>query len=403
MKFYNTQLANGLTIIGEQRSSAVSSALGFFVKTGSRDEHDQVAGVSHFLEHMMFKGTPTRTAIEINYELAALGAQANAYTSEENTVYYAAILPENFRAALNLFSDMLRPSLVQEEFDTEKKVILEEIALYQDKPSHIIFEAAMKEFFGKHPAGNSVLGSIESITNLTSGQMRDYFNVRYAPSNITLAASGNFDWDDLLADAEKYCGSWKDYKTSRDTSAAKPTASTKVLYKDALQRAQLCLMTLSPSAQDKRKHVADVLAVILGDSSSSKVYWELVDKGLVDSASIDTSEMDGTGIALGYASCSPENIEEVTDRMRKIMSSPLQFTDQEFEQALTKYATRVVLQGESSMRRLMSIGLDWTYSKQYHSTADELAEIKKVTPKSIEQLVEEFSFNPICQIQLMPS
>ncbi len=403
MKFQHLVLKNGLTIIGEQRLSAVSSALGFFVRTGSRDESPEVAGVSHFLEHMMFKGTKKRTAIEINYELASLGAQANAYTSEENTVYYAAILPENFLAALDLFSDMLRPALVQEEFDMEKKVILEEIALYQDRPSHVVFEAAMKEFFGKHPAGNSVLGTTESISNLSSEQMRNYFNKRYSPSNLVLAASGNFSWEEFVANAESYCGDWQDIKTTRELKPNLPQASQKTIYKESIQRAQLCLVGSSPSAQEEEKYAADILSVILGDSTSSKVYWELVDKGLVDSASIDTNEMDGTGIAVGFASCSPENLEEVSSRMKKIMNSPLAFSEQELEQAVTKYATRVVLQGESSMRRLMSIGSDWTYCKKYLSTADELAKIKNIKRKSLEDLIAKYSFAPLCEVRLLPA
>ena len=143
LKFKSTVLKNGLRVVGEQRSSAVSSALGFFVKTGARDEEADVSGVSHFLEHMMFKGTEKRSALDITYQLGAMGAQANAYTSEENTVYYAAVLPEYFSDALELLSDMLRPALTEEEFKVEKKVILEEIALYQDRPTHVLFEASV--------------------------------------------------------------------------------------------------------------------------------------------------------------------------------------------------------------------------------------------------------------------
>src|SRR5690606_18446146 len=113
------------------------------------------------------------------------------------------------------FSDMLRPSLEQVEFDTEKKVILEEIALYQDRPTHVLFETAMSKYFGKHPAGNSVLGTNDSISELTSEQMRDYFNRRYVPNNIVLAVSGNFNWEEFVAKANEYCGSWKDVKADQ--------------------------------------------------------------------------------------------------------------------------------------------------------------------------------------------
>lgn len=164
--FKKTQLSNGLTLLGESNPSNVSAAIGFFVKTGARDETPAESGLSHFLEHMMFKGTPTRSALQINLDLGNLGAQANAFTSEENTVYYAAVIPERFAEMQDLLTDMLRPSLDRGEFDMEKKVILEEIALYQDRPHFYLFENAFKDYFGDHPAGNSVLGSHASVLSL---------------------------------------------------------------------------------------------------------------------------------------------------------------------------------------------------------------------------------------------
>ncbi|MBP9838052.1 MAG: insulinase family protein [Proteobacteria bacterium] len=403
MKFSQTKLANGLTIIGEQRLSAVSSALAFFVKTGARDETAGISGVSHFLEHMMFKGTETRTALDINFQLSAIGAQANAYTSEENTVYYAAVLPEYFAQAMELFSDMLRPKLAQDDFDVEKKVILEEIALYHDKPNHVIFEAALKEHFKNHSAGNSVLGTIQSITDLTSQQMKDYFNLRYSPNNIVLAASGNFDWDEFVAMAEKYCGSWKTTPTERKIVADVPTFSKLSLKKENMQRAHLCYLAKGPSTTDEERYSADILSIMLGDGSNSKIFWELIDKGLADSAAIDTEQMDGTGVVIGYASCPPENVEKVGDILRRIMTDSLNFTKADMDLAVTKLATRVVLQAESSMRRLMSIGLDWTYSNEYLPPEKELELIKAVTPESIKKLIEKYPFTPVTEVHLLPA
>ena len=128
------KLANDLVLLGEIKKTTKSAAIGFFVGTGSRDELVSEVGVSHFLEHMMFKGSAKRSAIDLTYALGAIGAQANAFTSEENTVFYGAVLPEYFSAMQEILSHMLRPALLTEEFDTEKKVILEEIALYEDRP-----------------------------------------------------------------------------------------------------------------------------------------------------------------------------------------------------------------------------------------------------------------------------
>jgi len=206
VEFRHTQLDNGLTIIAEKMDSARSTAVGFFTRTGSRDETAEVSGVSHYLEHMMFKGTDNRTALEVNLEFDQMGAKYNAFTSEENTVYYAVVLPEYQERVLALWSDLLRPALRDEDFDMEKGVILEEIAMYKDMPNFDVLDRCRRLYFGEHHCGNSVLGTIQSITKLTSGQMRDYFNARYAPDNMVLASAGNVDWDSLVAQAKELCG-----------------------------------------------------------------------------------------------------------------------------------------------------------------------------------------------------
>mgnify|MGYP000890769844 FL=1 len=150
MEFKQTQLENGLTILGEIKDSARSMAMGFFVRSGSRDETAEVAGVSHFLEHMMFKGTQRRTTLEVNLEFDQMGAKYNAFTSEENTVYYAAVLPEYQGRVLALWADLMRPALREEDFNTEKGVICEEIAMYKDMPHFEVMDRCRKLHFGEH-------------------------------------------------------------------------------------------------------------------------------------------------------------------------------------------------------------------------------------------------------------
>src|SRR4051794_40006165 len=148
MPFHTHKLPNGLQLIGETSPSARSVALGVFVRPGSGDERADVSGVSHFLEHMMFKGTPRRTALDVNLDFDRIGASYNAYTSEENTVYYAAVLPEYLPRAVDILADILRPSLRQEDFDTEKQVILEEIKMYEDQPGSVAGENARRIYYG---------------------------------------------------------------------------------------------------------------------------------------------------------------------------------------------------------------------------------------------------------------
>src|SRR5881392_557958 len=173
--FHSQPLENGLHIIGETSPSARSVALGFFVRTGSRDETPEVSGVTHFLEHMIFKGSERRSYLDVNRDFDRIGAAYNAYTSEENTVFYAAILPEYLPQAVDLLADILRPSLRGQDFDMEKKVIIEEIGMYEDQPMWSAYDNAKRVYFADHKLGNSILGTPESITALTRDQMHEYF------------------------------------------------------------------------------------------------------------------------------------------------------------------------------------------------------------------------------------
>ena len=208
MSFHRHELPNGLEIIAEVNPRAYSTALGFFVRAGSRDESDEVSGVSHFLEHMAFKGNDRFTPDDVNRVFDELGAQYNAATSEEMTLYYAAILPEYLPKTFELLANLLTPALRTEDFETEKQVILEEIGMYDDMPAFAILEKAMESHFAGHPLRQSVLGSVGTVSALTVDQMRSYFRDRYRAGNILLAAAGNIDWPQLVALSEQYCSGW---------------------------------------------------------------------------------------------------------------------------------------------------------------------------------------------------
>src|SRR3954451_1364922 len=184
MPFHRHTLPNGLQIIGETSPSARSAALGFLVRTGSRDETPEVSGVTHFLEHMVFKGTPRRTAEDVNRDFDEIGAHYNAFTSEESTVYYASVLPEYQEPSIDLLADILRPSLRGEDFDMEKKVILEEIQMYADQPPFGMDDHIKELHYGRHPMARSVLGTTDTVGALKVDQMREYFDSRYSPGNI---------------------------------------------------------------------------------------------------------------------------------------------------------------------------------------------------------------------------
>src|SRR6516165_11920854 len=205
MEFRHTTLDNGLQVIAELNERAHSVAAGFFVKTGSRDESSELAGVSHFLEHMTFKGTPRRDALAVNRDFDRVGAKHNAQTSEEDTFYHVTCLPEYLTPAFDVLSDILRPTLREDDFETEKKVIIEEIRMYLDNPMSVAYEAAKAAHFGRHPLGNSILGTVDSITALRLEGMHDYFVRRYSPANIVLGFAGKGEWTHLVELAVRHC------------------------------------------------------------------------------------------------------------------------------------------------------------------------------------------------------
>src|SRR5262245_15586977 len=261
--FHHHVLDNGLTILGETSPSARSVALGFFVRTGSRDEQAGVSGVTHFLEHMVFKGTPRRTALDVNRDFDRIGADYNAFTSEENTVFYAAVLPEYLPQGVDILADILRPSLRADDFDMEKNVIIEEIGMYEDRPGWSAYDHAKKAFFAEHPLGNSILGTPDSIRALKRDQMHEYFERRYVASNITVVAAGNFDWQKFVPLVQKACGEWQRGRAPRTgVREAAGSGAFQVMPKDKIQQEHVVLIAPGPPAKSPLRHAADTLALI---------------------------------------------------------------------------------------------------------------------------------------------
>ncbi len=401
--FHRSELKNGLTVLAEISPSAQSAAIGFFVKTGSRDETQKESGVSHFLEHMMFKGTPKRDALQLTYALGNIGAQANAFTTEENTAYYASVLPEYFDSMQEILSDMLRPTLDQKEFDTEKKVILEEIALYQDKPHFYLYERALADYFGAHPGGNSVLGSTESIAALTRDEMANYFGRRYSPGNVVLVGTGAIEWKKFLALAETYCGAWTSHQAPRTLGRCAPRTINKIYSKKDLKQSHVLLFSEGPSAQEDERYAMTILAMILGDSSGSKIYWDLVDSGLAESAGADTDERDGTGCFVASASTEPERLEEVTQRLRAIIAKPLDFSDDDLNRAKNKLAAKIVLGGELPLGRLMAIGSEWNYRGQVTPLREIADRVARVTREQVQSALAKYPLSTVAEFRLVPS
>lgn len=405
MSFHQHVLSNGLTIIGEISPSARSVAVGFFVKTGARDETPAESGVSHFLEHMVFKGTPHRSALEVNYDFDRIGASYNAFTSEENTVFYAAILPEYLPQAVDILADILRPSLRGEDFDMEKKVIIEEIGMYDDQPMWCAYDNAKKAFFADHPLGNSILGTAASITALTREQMQTYFNRRYIAPNITVAVAGNFAWADAIKLIEKQCTNWPTGSAPRQNiRPAQSRAHLQVMTKDKLNQEQVFMLSPAPAANSPQRYASDTLAMILGDDSGSRLYWALVDPGLADSADMSFHDYEGAGSYFTSFSCEPENTQDNLAIIQEILHEVQRegVSEEELAVAKSKILSRVVRGSERPMGRMQALGMGWTYLHCYRSVDEELKNFDAVRLQDIRDVLDQYPFDPLTILALGP-
>jgi predicted Zn-dependent peptidase len=387
MVFHTHRLANGLQILGQPMPDFESAALSFYVCTGSRDEPDQsIAGVSHFLEHMVFKGTNTLDWQQITLEFSKIGAEINAGTSHESTVYYARVLGEYMERAFELLSDMMYPRLSESDFTTEKEVIVNEIARSEDQPYNRAVRRMMQAYFGEHPLGHDVLGSPESIRSMRIEQMRDYWNRRYAANNMILAVAGKFDWDQLVQLAEKHCANWRTGDAGRDVRPYQPAHSLNEIIIDKNLKQQIMLLSMPAiDEKDPDRYAAELGVSILGDGDGSRLYWNVYQKGLAESASAFLWTMDGTGILIMEANSTPEQAPQVMKMLRDELDSLLAdgIYEDELRRAKDKLISHMVLSSESTFARMRSLSADWVVEGRLVSVDEEVERVEKVTTADV--------------------
>lgn len=403
LKFEHHRLKNGLDIIAEPNPDSHSFAAGLFVKTGSRDETADENGVSHFLEHMMFKGSEKYTWEDVNRIFDEIGARYNAFTSQETTAYYANVLPEFTRQAVEHLSHLLRPAIRQGDFDTEKNVITEEIAMYQDDPNHRLYERLMEEHFRGHPLAASILGTKESITNLRREQMASYFRSRYGPGNMVMAVTGKLDMGEVVRLAEEYCGSWETVSAPRKYPEPRVENKRIEMTDVKLNRKYTMGMTPGPSAQDERRFAAKVLQDVIGDAEGSRFYWALVDNAIAEDADFGFYPHDRSGSFYISLVTTPERTAEALEIARRELERAKGDLDvEEVERAKNKIASQIVLSGESPLGRMRSIASQWIYNGDYRSLEEDMASLQAVNAGSLKSLMRDFPFDPMTLVTLGP-
>lgn len=392
MEFREHTLPNGLEIVAECNPLALSTSIGFFVRAGARDESDELAGVSHFLEHMAFKGTPRRTADDVNREFDEIGAHYNAYTSEEHTVYYGTVLPEFQHACVDLLTDIVRPSLRDDDFEMEKKVIIEEIQMYMDQPPYGMDDRVKELCFGDHPVSRSVLGTEESIRALTADAMRSYFASRYSTGAMTLVAAGRVDFEDLIQQAAEACGSWERREEDRPRTPGVGRLATETVTRPSATQQYVLRLAAGPDATDKDRYAAKLLTMAVGDDSGSRLYWELVDPGHAETASLGHYEYQDVGMLFTWMSCAPEELEANLERVNAVLSGAQAggVTEEEIARARNKIKSRVVIGNERPRSRLFSVGGNWVHRREYRTAREDLDALDAVTVADVRRVLDRF-------------
>ena len=397
------RIPNGLEIQAEIDPLAHTAAVGFFVKTGSRDEPAELMGVSHFLEHMMFKGSDRRTAEEVNRHFDDLGASQNAFTTNELTAYHAHVLPENLHPALEILADILRPSLREKDFGEEKGVILEEIAMYADQPFWVGYEAMMERLYAGHPLSHRVLGTVATVEALTRDAMARYFEARYSADNTVLVAAGRLDFDALVEDATKLCGHWRAARPARAHPAWTPGRTDATLKLANTARAYLLLSMAAPSIQDDRRYAAGILAHILGGGDGSRLHWALVETGLAEEASAAYDGHDGTGDTTLFAVCDEDKIGEIEGILRRETAGLVaSLDDDDLVRARSKIATGAAIAAERPAGRMFRLGTLWGYGAEYTTLEQEVERISRITLDDLRACAEEFPLEPSVRIAVVP-
>jgi predicted Zn-dependent peptidase len=381
----------GPEIIALCDPTAFTTSIGWFVGTGARDESPELAGVSHFLEHMVFKGTPRRTAEQVNSELDCLGAHSNAYTSEEATVFHATVLPECQEQTVDLLTDLMRPSLREDDFETERQVILEEIAMYDDQPPYGAMERAMELFFGEHPLSRRVLGTAETVGEMTVDQLRTYHSQRYTLDNMFLAASGKLDFASLVDQVETLASKWRRVSHQRELSFPQFAARSEAIERQATHQQYTIKIWPGVGCNDPARYALRLLSSVIADESGSRLFWELIDTGLAETAALWPQFFDECGCIVGYLCCAPEDTQENIDITQRVLESVVRdgITQRELDLARNKMTASLILSDERPSNRLFALGQSWLSRRRYDPLDAVLARYAAVTVDDLRAVAQQ--------------
>ena len=394
-QFHTESLPNGLQLLGQRIPGVQSAAVVFWVKTGTRDENMEQMGVSHFLEHMAFRRTQHLEG-KVDRVFEEMGADHNAATWLEMTFYWARVLEENVPRAVEVLADLTRPVLDKDDFDQERQVILEEIARYEDIPTHVLLSHFMRDFYGDHPLSWETLGTSDSIKRLRVEQMREYWGRRYGAQNIIFAIAGNFDWDETVAQVATLTQDWPRGDCDRSIDPAPFHPGFHVYQEPKFVQEQFAIGVRTVSRDDPRFFAAAILATILGDDSGSRLYWALYQKGLAESATAQPMEFQDNGLLLIHVATEPAQAAEALRIARQELERLQGFdvTQDELDRAKAKIMSAVIIGGESTQERVMSLIRSWLTKGRLETLEETRQQIEAVTLQDLQDLVRDYPLAP---------
>ncbi|WP_184988749.1 insulinase family protein [Sphaerisporangium rubeum] len=400
-----TVLPGGLRVVTETMPTVRSVAVGAWVGIGSRDEASEHMGATHFLEHLLFKGTPTRDALEISAAIEGIGGEINAFTAKEYTCYYARVLDEDLPLAIDVLADVVTSSLVTaEDVESERGVILEEIAMHDDDPSDVVHEQFSAVLHGDAPLGRPILGSVESIQALSRDRIAEYYQRYYLPPYTVVSVCGNITHErvvELVAAAYERAGALGGSAEPRPPrlsgDGAEPRSGVKVVDRPT-EQANLVLGTVGLSRTDDRRFALGVLNAALGGGMSSRLFQEIREKrGLAYSAYSFTAQYADTGQFGVYVGCLPGKIDEVLKICREELDRVVaeRLTDEEIARGKGQMRGGLVLGLEDTGSRMSRIGKSELVYDTLMSVDEVLARIDAVTPEEIDAVAREIIAQPM--------
>ena len=393
---------NGVRIILEEIPTVRSVAIGIWIKTGSRHETKELNGISHFLDHMFFKGTEKRTSQEIAEAFDSIGGQVNAFTSKEYTCYYAKVLDNHAPYALEVLSDMFFHSRFDpEEVEKEKKVVLEEIKMYEDTPDDIVHDLLNKAIFENHPLGYPILGTEETLESFTQDTLREYMERTYTPENVVISIAGNVK-DSFISEVEKYFGSYE--RKSQISTKADPTFhKNSIVRRKETEQAHLCLGFEGIPIGDRFIYPLIVANNILGGSMSSRLFQDVREKrGLAYSIFSYHTSYEDTGTVTIYGGTGANQLEDLFSTIWKTIDVLKEngITEKELKNSKEQLKGNLMLSLESTNSRMSRNGKNELILKE-HKSLDEMVQlIDAVTKDEVNDIFQRI-FNSSYSVSLI--